>query len=256
MKKAKSIFSILLVLIGSACEYKSESEKNESSEVERLIEHVKLKHGSEKIEQSDIRFNFRDHKYKYIIEGGEPVKYRIKENDSGEVTTDMWKGEKLTRDIDGETIELSDSLEGLFKSSINSVFYFTFLPLNLSDPAVIPKALDTVTIKNNSYIQVQVTFQEEGGGEDFEDIYMYWFHEKNHTLDYLAYEYFTNEGGIRFREAIERQEIEGITFQNYINYKPQNKDIDIKTIHKEFENGNLEEVSRIINENIEVTNQL
>lgn len=254
MKKFRNIFTAILVLAFYACEY--EDEKSEQDVAKRLIEHVKLKHGSEKIEKSDIRFDFREHKYKYIIEGNEAVKYRIKENDSGEVTTDMWKGENLIRDINGETIELSDSLENLFKSSINSVFYFTFLPLNLSDPAVVPKIIDTVTIKNKSYIQVQVTFQEEGGGEDFEDVYMYWFHEEDHTLDYLAYQYFTNEGGIRFREAIDRQVVNDITFQNYINYKPKDDDVDINTIHEDFNNDDLQEVSRIENKNIEVTNQL
>ena len=99
---------------------------------------------------------------------------------------------------------------------------------------------------------MRVTFDEEGGGEDYNDIFIYWFDKEDFSMDYLAYQYFTEGGGIRFREAINVREIEGITFQDYVNYKPDSDSIKLVGIDQVFENGNLIEISRIELENVKV----
>jgi hypothetical protein len=72
-------------------------------------------------------------------------------------------------------------------------------------------------------------------------------------MEYLADKSFVNGGGIRFREVLDSTRIQGIRFQNYINYKPASDTVDFMMINELFNGDELIEVSRIINENIEVT---
>ena len=63
-----------------------------------------------------------------------------------------------------------------------------------------------------------MTFDEEDGGEDFDDIYIYWIDKETFKPDYLAYQFSVNKGGIRFREAFNERIINGIRFVDYKNY--------------------------------------
>ena len=68
-------------------------------------------------------------------------------------------------------------------------------------------------------------------------------------MNYLAYEYLTDAGGIRFRVAINRRTIEGVVFQDYENYKaPKNTSLD--DLPKMYEKGELELLSLIVNDSI------
>ena len=82
---------------------------------------------------------------------------------------------------------------------------------------------------------LKVTFKEEGGGEDFQDEYRYWINQKNHEIDYLAYNYLTDGGGTRFRRAINKRKIVGIFFQDYVNYKPFQKFEQLDSLPSLFE---------------------
>ncbi|MEQ8812483.1 MAG: DUF6503 family protein, partial [Imperialibacter sp.] len=95
------------------------------------------------------------------------------------------------------------------------------------------------------------TFQQEGGGKDFEDVFIYWFDKDSYQLDYLAYYYNTDETGIRFREAYNRQTVDGILFQDYINYAPIDSTITVHQTDDQLEKGLLKELSRIENEKLE-----
>ena len=75
-------------------------------------------------------------------------------------------------------------------------------------------------IKGESYHQIKVSFQIENGGEDFEDEYLYWIDVNTFEVDYLAYNYITDGGGVRFRSAINKRRVDGLLVQDYINYAP------------------------------------
>ena len=96
-----------------------------------------------------------------------------------------------------------------------------------------------------------MTFQQDGGGVDFEDVFIYWFEKETFNIDYIAYLYHTNGGGIRFREVTTEHFINGIRLVNYNNYKPKRyvkfEDTDI-----EFLEDNLSKVSEINLENISI----
>ncbi|MEO0474056.1 MAG: DUF6503 family protein, partial [Bacteroidota bacterium] len=78
--------------------------------------------------------------------------------------------------------------------------------------------------------------------------------QKDHSLDFLAYSYETEGGGYRMREAINRRMINGVLVQDYINYKPVDEEnVVLEELDQVYEKGGLEELSRIINEEVYVT---
>lgn len=89
-----------------------------------------------------------------------------------------------------------------YYNSVNSVHYFAYLPQGLNDKAVQKELLGEVVLKGEPYYKVRVTFAQEGGGNDYEDVFIYWFHKQKFTMDYLAYEFHVDGGGMRFREAV------------------------------------------------------
>ena len=72
-------------------------------------------------------------------------------------------------------------------------------------------------------------------------------------LDYLAYNYLTEGGGTRFRQAVNKQLNKGFIFQDYINFKPNVKFVSLDSLPILFEAGNLIKVSNIKNKNIRVS---
>ena len=164
----------------------------------------------------------------------------------------MTSSKPLQRFIDGKMILLSDSLQRVYSNSLNSVMYFFQLPKPLQDTAAINELVGAVVIHGETYWTLKVTFKEEGGGEDFQDEYRYWINQKNHEIDYLAYNYLTDGGGTRFRRAVNKRKIEGIFFQDYVNYKPFQKFEQLDSLPSLFEQEELQQVSLIENKNIRV----
>ena len=103
------------------------------------------------------------------------------------------------------------------------------------------------------FITIKITFNQEGGGEDFQDEYRYWISQEDHKIAYLAYNYLTDGGGTRFRKVQNAREINGIGIQDYVNYKPYQKFISLDSLPQLFEKDSLIEVSLIENKNIKVT---
>src|SRR5690606_31342387 len=118
----------------------------------------------------------------------------------------------FVRFINEVRIALPDSTASKYANSINSVHYFVQLPYGLNDPAVKKKMMGEAEIDDEKYYEIQITFDEEGGGKDYEDIYMYWINKRNFTIDYLAYKFFTDKGGIRFRKAYNPRTVNGLRF--------------------------------------------
>lgn len=136
--------------------------------------------------------------------------------------------------------------------SVHSVFYFFQLPLGLNDEAVVKEFVEQNILHGKSYNKVKITFKEEGGGEDYDDEFLYWFNAQTKELDFMAYAYAANGGGIRFRKAVNKRKVDGILFQDYLNYRPASKEITLTELDDLFEQGELIEVSQILNENIKI----
>ena len=139
-----------------------------------------------------------------------------------------------------------------YSNSVNSVHYFAMLPYGLNDPAVNKKFIGETNINGKDYFKVEVTFKKEGGGKDYEDVFLYWFNKESYKLEYLAYSYITDGGGMRFRESYNERFVNGLRFLDYRNYKPESKDVSLVDLDSLFEAKQLKLLSKIELKNIEV----
>lgn len=208
--------------------------------------------GGELYKTSDISFDFRDRKYILERIDGKKILKRIQKNDTLDIV-DIKSPKSFNRYINGKVAQLPDSLINSYANSVNSVHYFAYLPYGLNDHAVIKEYLDEVVIKDKKYHKIKVTFKQENGGDDFDDVYIYWFNTKTYKPDYLAYEFHVNGGGLRFREAFNERTLNGIRFVDYLNLKPINDNQSIYGIDSLFEKGELEVLSKIELKNITVS---
>ena len=241
------LFIAVLVLCISC-----KNNQKESLTAVQIINKSIAVNGGELYTKASIDFLFRDNKYTKKFQNGEVVLSRTTKKDSN-LIFDTLKAGKLTRSINGEHIIIADSTANKYANSINSVHYFAYLPYGLNNTAVKKELLDNITIKGKSYFKIKVTFQEQGGGEDFEDTYIYWINTKTYKVDYLAYDYKVNEGGIRFRVAFNERIINGIRFVDYRNYMPKkNSKAKVETMDTYFLEHKLNLLSTIALEDIHV----
>ena len=200
-----------------------------------------------------IVFDFRDYQYE-LKRKNKFYSFQRTTKKEGNVVKDLMSSKKkLKRFINNKSVELSDSMTNVFSNSLNSVMYFFQLPRPLNDQAVVPKYLGLTKILNERYWTIKVTFKENGGGKDYQDEFRYWININNGQIDYLAYNYLTEGGGTRFRQAVNKQLNQGFIFQDYINFKPNVKFVSLDSLPILFEAGNLIKVSNIKNKNIRVS---
>ncbi len=166
----------------------------------------------------NLSFTFRNVRYELENITGKKILKRIVTNDSSTIL-DILKHNSFQRYINGNPVILADSMVTKYSNSINSVHYFAYLPYGLNDPAVNKKLLGETQIGERLYYKVEVTFDEKDGGEDYDDIYIYWINKETFKPDYLAYEFNIDGGGTRFREAFNERIIKGIRFVDYNNYE-------------------------------------
>lgn len=235
------LLSILLV----SCE---NHEETAQSIVDKAIENA----GGEKYENSRISFEFRNRKYISTRKGGKFRFERIFQDTlTGEIR-DVLDNDGFKRELNGNRIQLPDSLVRAYTNSVNSVHYFMELPYGLNDPAVNKKLIGKDNIEGKEYYEIAVSFDKQGGGKDHDDEYLYWINSENYTVDYFAYNYDTEDAGVRFRKAVNPRTINGIRFADYLNYGYSNYKVDLSKLDSLYEADDLFEVSTIKNKNIEV----
>ena len=199
-----------------------------------------------------INFDFREYHYELIRRPSFYSYSRLTTRNGVEVKDIMTSNDPLKRYLDDVSTQLSYSTQRVYSNSLNAVMYFFQLPKPLQDAAVIKEINGSVIVNDKSYWSIKVTFQKDGGGEDFQDEYRYWINQETYEVDFLAYNYQTDGGGTRFRKAINRREIDGFLFQDYENYKPSKKFEPLDSLPVLFEQGYLKQVSLIRNKNIRV----
>jgi hypothetical protein len=215
-----------------------------------LVDAAIATHGS--FENKKVTFTFREREYAVIRNGKEFIYTRSWQDSLGWVEDKLVNSSRFSRTINGEPVEVSEEWSAKYSESVNSVLYFFQIPFVLNDPAAYKKYLGKMTLKGQMYHTVEVTFSQEGGGQDFDDVFMYWIHPENFTIDFLAYKYATEGGGVRFREAINRREISGLLVQDYVNYEAP-KETPLLRLPVLFSNDELKKLSEIINENVVVS---
>lgn len=219
---------------------------------QQVVDAAIAKHGGSRYEDSRVTFEFRGRKYTATRSGSKFEYERLFKDTTGADIRDVLTNEGFYREVNGQRAQLSAKDSSAYANSVNSVIYFALLPYFLNDRAVIKEYLGEATILGKPYHKIRVTFRQEGGGKDFEDEYIYWFHMDLHTLDYLAYNYHVDGGGARFREAYAVRTSNGIQFADYRNYKPKTDNRNVAEFDALFENGGLEQLSLIELEHVRV----
>lgn len=227
--------------------------KNQNEDAQSIIDKSIEISGGEVFNNSIMEFNFRDNYYLAKRNKGNYLLDRIivSENDS---ILDRIKNNSFKRFVNGKEIIIPDSMASKFSASVNSVHYFSVLPFGLNSQAVIKQYLGRITLRDEVYYKIKVTFNKEGGGEDFEDVFVYWINTASYKVDYLAYSYNEAKGkGLRFREAYNERYINGIRFVDYNNYKPVSEiDATVYELDELFEKEALNLLSKIELKNINV----
>ena len=220
--------------------------------VQNIIDKAIEVSGGEKITNSTIGFDFRKRHYK-AIRNDEGFQYEREFQDSIHKTRDVYFNDGFQRYINEKPVVVSDSMAPRYSSSINAVHYFSVLPFGLNDAAVKKQYLNEVELKGSKYHKIKITFNQDGGGEDFEDVFMYWIHTETFKADYIAYSYSESDGlGLRFREAYNERYVNGIRFVDYNNYKPKDNAVRLENLGVLFEKDKLVLLSKIELENITV----
>ena len=236
---------LLLGILLSAC-------TTEPTADEILANAIKV-HGGDKVYNSTISFDFRTKHYKGNYTNGSYQLSRHFSDSLGNKYIDILTNDGFKRTINDSLVNITEEWIGKYSSSINAVFYFFRLPFNLKDEAVILSYLGQGVIDGTNYYKLKVTFAEEGGGEDFDDVFVYWFNTKTYTLDYLAYEYATDGGGKRFRKTFNQRDENGWLINDYINYKPYDLKVNIADYDKYYEENGFKKLSEIVNKNVKVS---
>jgi hypothetical protein len=244
VKSTKRVI-FLLTLIGiTAC-----SEKN----AQQIIDAAIAAHGGKTFENVSIDFDFRGRHYQSKRENGKFTYTRSFTDSTGRYRDEL-SNAGFVRYKNDSIIDLPDERVKAFTNSVNSVLYFALLPYGLNDEAVVKTRQNDITVNGKKYFTVKVTFKQEGGGTDFDDEFIYWINTKTFTVDYMAYSYNSEGGGLRFREAYNPQVVGGIRFQNYNNFKPEDEqNTTLEELMNLFIIGGLKPLSQIEMENIEVS---
>ena len=228
------------------------SDKNDLQDAQAIVDASIAYHGMNKLDDAAFELTFRGLDYSYEMHNGQYQYTRSQIDSTGAVIDDFLDNNGLTRLVNDDTVKLEDEKRAAYARSVNSVIYFFRLPYGLNDEAVIKKFNGDVAINGKQFKEVEITFEQSGGGEDFDDVFLYWFDKEDYSLDYVAYLYHTDGGGMRFREAINQRRINGTLIQDYINYKPEDEGMDIHDIAELYNQGGLKELSRIINEEVQI----
>jgi hypothetical protein len=226
----------------------------DESDPQKIINRAISTHGGEDTRHVEIEFDFRGRHFTILQDGGR-FQYEREWSDSTGRIRDVLSNEGVYREVNGKRVDLSTRLRRSVESGVNSVSYFVLLPFRLNDAAVRKRYLEATTLRGEPYHEIEVTFEKEGGGRDYDDRFVYWFHRDRHTMDYLAYGFHIDDGGTRFRKAVNVRVIGGIRFADHVNYTsalfPSPTD-SVENYDDLFERGRVEHLSDIVLENVEV----
>ncbi len=243
----KNVFLVFIILVFISC-----AEEKKELSVDEIVNNAIENAGGDRYLNAEIDFVFRNKKYKSKRAGGKFKYERTAKDSIGNEIHYILNNDSLQKIVNDSAVAVEDSLRLPISNSINSVHYFVQLPYGLNAPAANKELIGKDSIAGREYYEVKVTFSEDGGGTDHEDEYMYWIDTQNFEVDYLAYNFEVNDGGIRFRKAFNHRIIEGIRFVDYENYKYEDLSTPLEKLDSLYENRELELLSLIETRNVKV----
>ena len=162
---------IFLILLITSC-----NSKKSSLTAQQVIDNTIAFSGVSKVSNSKITFKFRDILYTAVRKEGNYTLDRIFKKDTSTIN-DIIFNKGYQRFVNYIPVATIDSLKIKYSNAVNSVHYFSVLPLGLNDKAVQKKILPSSKINGKEYYKIEISFSEDGGGEDFQDIFIYWINK-------------------------------------------------------------------------------
>lgn len=213
------------------------------TKADSILDLAILAHGVDHLKNSTYQFKFRDKEYE-MTRTNNGFEYKVSVKTDSSEYVDYLNNGNFERSSQGNIVKLSDKEVAKYSNALNSVIYFATLPEKLNDDAVNKKFIGLDTIKNSEYFMLEVTFEELNGGQDHDDEFNYWINSTTHEIDYLAYNYQVNGGGVRFRAAYNKSKVDGVLFQDYINFKAK-VGTPLRLLSNLYVVDSLKEISRI-----------
>lgn len=224
----------------------------ERADVDALLAAAVEAAGLHEPEALEIRFQFRGTPYRLWLDGRRSVYERQVRSDTGVPRTERLEGDAFTASVGGKPLPLSSEQAGALRRSLNSVAYFALMPRPLEDDAVIATSLGATTLGGLSWDTIDIRFREEGGGDDHDDVFRYWFHPETHRLGYLAYTFATGKGGVRVRKVVGAHEVDGVVLLDWVNHGRNGQGLTIDDAVRDLEAGTLPQLSTIALEDVQV----
>lgn len=237
----KLFIALLLGTLLLACS--TQMAKKDQSTEQKIIDEAIKAHGGKRYHTANYAFEFRSKQYTFKHQDSR-YEYTFLQNKADQKIHYFMDNESFIRSIDDQVQDLDAKAQLRYSNSLNSVIYFALLPYRLNDPAVRKAYKGKMKIKGKNYDLIEVRFTEAGGGTDHDDVYLYWINEQSKTLDYLAYSFQVNGGGVRFRSAYNPVVVDGIRFQDYENYSAD-KNTPLEELPALYEQKALKLLSKI-----------
>ncbi|MEQ9104319.1 MAG: DUF6503 family protein [Rhodothermales bacterium] len=191
-----------------------------------VVDRAILAHGGDIIDASRITFEFRGDRFVLDRHDGLFSYERHRTDTTGTAIREVINNDGTFLYHDDRSMPVDSLTNRRIGNNVNTVAYFTLLPIPLNDPAVIKEDLGRVEIKGEPYRKIGVTFTPDGGGRDYQDRFLFWIHADRYTMDYFAYWYFTDDTGSRFRSVDGVHEVAGVRLQDYLNLAYDGLDFD------------------------------
>ncbi len=216
--------AVLVALVAlAACEPPA---RGPSGDVEALalLDRARIHHGSAVLDRAEVTFSFRGVPFVLRRDGGRFRYARTFTDSLGRSVEEVVDNDGAHRFVEGEEVALSRGEADRVGTAVNSVAYFALLPAPLADPAVHARLLSPDRVGGEAYDRVEVTFEREGGGADWEDRYVYWLRQVDGQIGHYAYTYEPTPGdtartetGTRFRVPLGATRVGGVLFQDWQN---------------------------------------
>ncbi len=152
---------------------------------------------------------------------------------------------------DGEPLAVEPGGEQKYRDWAMARVYFCFLPFRLGDPSVRHQDLGLVDWDGRRLHKVKVTF-EAGTSTGAGDEYVYWFDPESARLEYFAYSYDDNGGGLRFRRTVRHRRAGGLLFSDQENFGADGPGLSVDAIDAAYVRDAMRHVSTVRLEGIEV----
>ena len=141
-------------------------QKTEDEKAKQIVAQCIEAHGGKSYQNFDVSFDFRKFKVR-LKQMGTQFSYERTTTDSlNNVYRDILTNESFVRKRNDTTQVLSQKDTDKYREGTNSIAYFILLPYKLSEPAVNLKYMGEITIENQKYDKIKVTFFESSGPKE------------------------------------------------------------------------------------------